>query len=828
MVKPKKINRLFLVSVMLASIFSTAVFALNSTELAAQLSQPSGRYAKIQIEGGIVYDTLQFKALYGARNYEPLWINANGVTPRLKVIRSILQKSYQQGFDVKNFWINKMESFFSTSNGMSALEFELSVSEALLRYVRSINIGQVDPILVDDDIKLTQKVFTDLQVDELRTVIENNPDMIVSGLGRFEPQIPLYQTLKNQLATNRNKFSQDQFNKIASTMEKLRWLPSSLGDRYVFVNLAMTELNVIEKGNTILKMKTVNGRPIRRTPMMIDSMKRVEVNPTWTVPFNLAIWDKLPKIKNDIGFLQKNRIKVYQPGSSTPVTDIQSIPWNSFSRDYLPYIFQQQAGPKNVLGKVKFPLTNAYSIYLHDTDEHELFDIASPRLRSSGCIRLQKPMEMAAYLLKDQLVPSGKGWLRKDGTEYPAGTTFTEEILMSRVARSSDPMMSISTIGINVEKPLPVYTAYLTADIDEKGQVRFIADNYKQDARLLDALTNMGKGTPLTTPMVSATINKKLVPVIIRGELGPTQLFGDVVAVRCSVFPYKGCVDKDAKGNESREIYRFKINEEINLPEGNYILATENSVLPGWFEVECSLDELNDCSPIAVNLEIINIPESFASADEIFVYRDMTGIVEQNKMLSQSFHNGQSLTMEAPVIGKNFYTPGINQSDVVQRLNNDFCKQIINNKVLDVAPEVIKYCVGLDNVVGMADYVDLPVVVDSEVAIGSSDQIQSKHKLKVFEFPSRNSEQSTSTLWTQKWVGAPGNWINFEHRRYLVAAPLFPQNLTIERRFVAVLPGQYQILAVDKAGNHIGKLKVKTENIDENYERVARKVMLGE
>ena len=268
--------------------------------------------------------------------------------------------------------------------------------------------------------------------------------------------------------------------------------------------------------------------------------------------------------------------------------------------------------------------------------------------------------------------------------------------------------------------------------------------------------------------------------------------------------------------NEIRSVWK-KQNEKRS------VLEKDVSTL-----VECSLDELNDCSPIAVNLEIINIPESFASADEIFVYRDMTGIVEQNKMLSQSFHNGQSLTMEAPVIGKNFYTPGINQSDVVQRLNNDFCKQIINNKVLDVAPEVIKYCVGLDNVVGMADYVDLPVVVDSEVAIGSSDQIQSKHKLKVFEFPSRNSEQSTSTLWTQKWVGAPGNWINFEHRRYLVAAPLFPQNLTIERRFVAVLPGQYQILAVDKAGNHIGKLKVKTENIDENYERVARKVMLGE
>jgi hypothetical protein len=589
----------------------------------------------------------------------------------------------------------------------------------------------------------------------------------------------------------------------------------------------MTELKVVEKGAVVLAMKTINGRPVRRTPMMIDSMKRVELNPTWTVPLNLAIWDKLPKIKNDLGFLARNRIRVFAAGSTKPIDDVSTIDWTSLSREHFPYTLQQQAGPGNVLGIVKFPLTNGYSIYLHDTDERNLFNETGPRLRSSGCVRLQKPMELASYLLKDQVVPLASGWKAANGQELPIGTTFNESILMSRVAKVADPAKVINPIGIAVENPLPLYTAYLTADIDDKGAVRFVQDKYKQDARLLGILKNRGEGTPVT-PVLSAVINEKMVPVQIRGNLGPTQLFGNVVAIRCVVWPYKGCVEESVEGKETREEYRFQVNEEVMLPQGHYILGAENSMLPGWLGVKCTEDELGECAPVAVFLEKIEIPEKFAEAEEVFVYRDMSSVVEQNKILSQSFHNGQALIKQTPASAKNFYVPGINQFDVVQRLNTDFCDSITSGKVGDVAPEVAKYCESLSEVIGMAEYLELPVFVENENAEGTSEQVPSGKPMKVFQFPRTDAQSSSQALWHQRWVGSPGNWIDFSHRRYLVAAPLFPKNISPEKRFVAVLPGQYRLLAVNSDGNAIGQTMIRTDNIDENYERVAREVILGE
>jgi hypothetical protein len=206
----------------------------------------------------------------------------------------------------------------------------------------------------------------------------------------------------------------------------------------------------------------------------------------------------------------------------------------------------------------------------------------------------------------------------------------------------------------------------------------------------------------------------------------------------------------------------------------------------------------------------------------------MSSVVEQNKILSQSFHNGQALVQQSPISAKNFYVSGMNQMDVVQRLNTDFCRTILDSKVKDVAPEVQKYCEGLREVVGMAEYLELPVVVQNEDAEGTTEQVKAPRAMKVFQFPSKDSSGVTSAQWSQRWVGAPGNWINFTHRRYLVAAPMFPRNIREDRRFVSVLPGQYRLLGVNTEGNAVGQTMIRTENIDENYERIARKVVLGE
>jgi hypothetical protein len=198
------------------------------------------------------------------------------------------------------------------------------------------------------------------------------------------------------------------------------------------------------------------------------------------------------------------------------------------------------------------------------------------------------------------------------------------------------------------------------------------------------------------------------------------------------------------------------------------------------------------------------------------------------RLLSQSFHNGEALIKETPISAKNFYVPGLNQMDVVQRLNTDYCNSINDGSVRDVAPEVAKYCSSLSRVIGMAEYLELPVEVENERAEGTSDQIRFSKTMKVFQFPKDDAQGQAANQWSQRWVGAPGNWIDFSHRRYLVAAPLFPRNISPEKRFVAVMPGQYRILAVNSEGNAVGQAKVRTENIDENYERIARKVVLGD
>ncbi|MEY4616657.1 MAG: hypothetical protein RJB66_1617 [Pseudomonadota bacterium] len=815
-------------------LFITSLFvsvapalALNSSELREMVDKPEGRLAKLAMGGGVVYDTTVLRSLYRMRNFKPLWYGEVGFTSRLSEMRNLLRRSYEQGLDAKAFWRPEMEAFFSLGNEMSEIEFEIAVAEAAIRYAKSISVGQIDPSLVDDDIKLAAKPFADDALKILNQVFDSDPKDLANGFQKFEPTAPLYRALKNQLISNKDKFSEDQINKIRASMEKLRWFPQDLGERYAMVNLAQTELRVIEKGVPVLSMRTVNGRPIRRTPMMIDSMKRVELNPTWTVPLNLAIWDKLPRIREDVGFLSRLGIEVFQPGSDQPVSDVASINWNQLSRDYFPYILRQQAGPTNVLGKVKFPLNNGFSIYMHDTDERGLFSQAGPRLRSSGCIRLQKPMEMAAYLLKNQTVPKGRGWLMSDGSEFPSGSTFTEDILMSRVAKNQDTAKPVTTISINVEKPLPVYTAYLTADVDEQGRVQFVNDLYKQDERLLSMLNNLGNGDPRLATRVTVS-DSPLVPVQINGELGPTQLFGEVIAIRCVVWPYKGCVDVDDQGKQTREEYRFNLNEEIHLPAGHYILGSGNTMLPGWLEVVCAPDELSQCAPVVVRLERIEIPKEFTNASEVIVYRDMTSVVEINKALSQGFHNGRALIKQTPIGYNNFYLPGVNQPDVVQRLTNDYCVPILRGQVSDVAPEVRNYCDSLSEVVGMAEYVDLPVVIHNELSEGSSDQVKSSRTMKVFGFPKNTDKGRLFSQWNQRWVGAPGTWIDFKHQRYLVAAPLFLQNIPAGKRFVSVLPGQYQVLASGSQGEVIGQKTVRTENIDENYERVARKVMLGE
>src|SRR6266516_613290 len=220
---------------------------------------------------------------------------------------------------------------------------------------------------------------------------------------------------------------------IAANMERYRWLPRSFGSRYVFVNVPAFKLEAYDSGQKVLEMKVIVGQEYqnRATPVFADSMETVVFRPYWDVPPSIAEKEIFPKGQ---GYMARENMETYYQNGRLAV--------------------RQRPGPKNALGFVKFLFPNDFNIYLHDTPNHELFN-KDIRAFSHGCIRLEKPAELAQWVL---------GW--------PADKV--EE------AMKDGP----NSRGVRLPRKIPVYITYFTAYINN-GALYFGNDLYGRDDKLV-------------------------------------------------------------------------------------------------------------------------------------------------------------------------------------------------------------------------------------------------------------------------------------------------------------------------------------------------------
>ncbi|MGH9422833.1 MAG: L,D-transpeptidase family protein, partial [Thermoanaerobaculia bacterium] len=167
---------------------------------------------------------------------------------------------------------------------------------------------------------------------------------------------------------------------IAANLERLRWLPRSFGTRYIYVNVPAFSLTAFDNSKPALDMKVIVGQDYedKATPVFSDSMETVVFRPYWNVTPDIAAKEIFPKMNADPGYLAANNYELYQEGGATRV--------------------RQKPGDKNSLGLVKFLFPNDFNIYLHDTPNHELFN-KDVRAFSHGCIRVEKPAELAQWVL---------------------------------------------------------------------------------------------------------------------------------------------------------------------------------------------------------------------------------------------------------------------------------------------------------------------------------------------------------------------------------------------------------------------------------------------
>ena len=250
----------------------------------------------------------------------------------------------------------------------------------------------------------------------------------------------------------------ERINIIKQNMERWRWVPRSLGERYVIVNMASYNLDYVEHGKSVLNMPVIVGEPYRATPAFVDTLKYVELNPTWNVPPRIAKEKFLPRVQKDINFLKRNNLKVYdswKPDANE--IDPLKINWAKLTDKWFPYKLEQTPGAHNNMGLIKFMFPNRFRVYLHDTPNRKLFD-RYVRTFSAGCIRVSEPFELAKRVLKDN-------------THW--GQTDLDAILASG-----------ETTKIPLEKTVAVYLLYWTAWVNEDGRVNFRRDIYQRDKKI--------------------------------------------------------------------------------------------------------------------------------------------------------------------------------------------------------------------------------------------------------------------------------------------------------------------------------------------------------
>lgn len=246
---------------------------------------------------------------------------------------------------------------------------------------------------------------------------------------------------------------------IEANLERWRWLSDDLGNRYITVNIANFELQVIENGDIIFSSKVIVGRSPRKTPVFSSVMTYMVLNPDWTVPPTILNADIIPSVIKNPDYLAEKNLKILRIDGTE--VDPKSIDWTKIVTDGFPYRIHQEPGPENALGKVKFMFPNKYSVYIHDTPNHRLFG-STDRSFSSGCIRVNKPLDLVACLMKD----------------YPEWTTAQIKTFIDQGKERT----------VKLLNPIEVHIVYLTAWASNDGTVSFRKDVYGRDQPLIAAL----------------------------------------------------------------------------------------------------------------------------------------------------------------------------------------------------------------------------------------------------------------------------------------------------------------------------------------------------
>jgi len=239
---------------------------------------------------------------------------------------------------------------------------------------------------------------------------------------------------------------------LQKAIKDYTWLDALRKDRKVIlVNIPSATLRVFHGAETALQMKVIVGKKENQTRTLLSKIDELTINPYWFITRRMATVELLPKIKKNHQFLEDNQIRVLN--TKYQLVDHHAINWTRLSTSNFPYILRQNSGENNALGALKFHFNNPFSLYLHDTDTKKLF-AAPDRFFSHGCIRLEKPKDLARLLL-------------------------AENHIALDTVKFNHHIQNPKPLALKARENYILVIWYSLVDFDDKGEVVYFRDIYK-------------------------------------------------------------------------------------------------------------------------------------------------------------------------------------------------------------------------------------------------------------------------------------------------------------------------------------------------------------
>lgn len=412
------------------------------------LSQPASAQGDMIIPKNLNYPKLADK-FYLLKDQRIFWLQPESGKPVREKLLSLLDSARYMGLDKYNYhydWIKSNVHFFSADSS-EMVAADRIYTDAAISFCKEIYSGAVNSFVASDELsQACRSKDDDYILMGLSSVATANE---LEWFIRFlEPRENDYNILRKELRLMIDSAKENKTKQLSRTLNLLRWIKHFNLDKYVVVNAGSAVVRYYDSGAVKLRMKAVVGKAATPTPFFAAYCNEIILYPYWHVPYSIAVKEILPIVKRDPSYLNRRGLQVINANGK--VLDPYSIAWGNYSAKYFPLQFRQSTGCDNALGVMKFNLTDPYSVYMHDTNNKIAF-LAGSRYFSHGCIRLEKPVELANEFLPGKI-----------------DTAFLEACYKD-----------LKPVTLKLSEPVPVFVIYMTAEYDDDGHIRYYKDIYR-------------------------------------------------------------------------------------------------------------------------------------------------------------------------------------------------------------------------------------------------------------------------------------------------------------------------------------------------------------